>query len=118
ALVADTIKGKGVSFMEHRRALVDGGGTYRWHAGAPDDEAFERAFAEIAERIEGRLAALDLSGPTFEPVETPEEMPASLEGEPESGAGTRRVTDEYVVDAYGDELVELGRQHEELVVLD
>src|SRR5881394_2947272 len=39
-LIADTIKGKGVSFMEHPRALEEGGGTYRWHAGAPDDEAF------------------------------------------------------------------------------
>ena len=28
------------------------------------------------------------------------------------------VTDEYVVDAYGDELVRLGAEHEQLVVLD
>ena len=41
-VIANTIKGKGVSFMEHPRALVEGGGTYRWHAGAPDDDAFER----------------------------------------------------------------------------
>ena len=47
ALVARTIKGKGVSFMEHPAALREGGGTYRWHAGAPDDESFERAFAEL-----------------------------------------------------------------------
>src|SRR5262249_48865058 len=40
ALVAETIKGKGVSFMEHPTALVEGSGTYRWHAGAPDDVAF------------------------------------------------------------------------------
>src|SRR5206468_19316 len=32
ALVANTIKGKGVSFMEHPAALAAGGGTYRWHA--------------------------------------------------------------------------------------
>src|SRR5262245_2167423 len=32
ALVARTIKGKGVSFMEHPTALREGGGTYRWHA--------------------------------------------------------------------------------------
>ena len=36
-LIARTIKGKGVSFMEHPAALAAGGGTYRWHAGAPDD---------------------------------------------------------------------------------
>src|SRR6185295_8900599 len=42
-LVANTIKGRGVSFMEHPAALREGGGTYRWHAGAPDDGAFARA---------------------------------------------------------------------------
>ncbi len=41
-LLARTVKGKGVSFMEHPVALAAGGGTYRWHAGAPDDEIFER----------------------------------------------------------------------------
>ena len=51
ALIARTIKGKGVSFMEHPAALREGGGTYRWHAGAPDDESFERAFAELSDRI-------------------------------------------------------------------
>ena len=50
-LLAHTIKGKGVSFMEHPRALEEGGGTYRWHAGAPDDETFGRAFAELTGRI-------------------------------------------------------------------
>src|SRR5262245_6723885 len=57
AVVARTIKGKGVSFMEHPVALREGGGTYRWHAGAPDDESFERAFAEIAARLDERVQA-------------------------------------------------------------
>ncbi len=47
ALIADTIKGKGVSFMEGPAALEAGGGLYRWHAGAPDDDAFETGFDEI-----------------------------------------------------------------------
>lgn len=121
ALIARTIKGKGVSFMEHPRALAEGGGTYRWHAGAPDDETFERAAAELVERIDARLAALGLGALELEPI-VPEEEPraGSLEGEPESGAGARRpqVTDEYVVDAYGDELVKLGAERDDLVVLD
>ena len=120
ALVARTIKGKGVSFMEHPAALREGGGTYRWHAGAPDDDAFERAFAEIAARIGERLAALGLEPLELEPVATEAARRETLEGEPESGAGVRRpkVTDEYVVDAYGEELVRLGAEREELVVLD
>ena len=121
ALVARTIKGKGVSFMEHPAALREGGGTYRWHAGAPDDESFERAFAELSDRISERLMAGDLGALELEPVEDDDAASSrTLEGEPESGAGARRptVTDEYVVDAYGEELVRLGAERDDLVVLD
>jgi transketolase len=121
ALVANTIKGKGVSFMEHPAALREGGGTYRWHAGAPDDESFERAFAEVSDRISDRLMAGGLGALELEPVEDVDAAsPGTLEGEPESGAGARRprVTDEYVVDAYGDELVRLGAERDDIVVLD
>ena len=121
ALVARTVKGRGVSFMEHPVALREGGGTYRWHAGAPDDENFERAFAELADRLEARLSEHGLDPLVLEPVATePTTTVAMLEGEPESGAGARspKVTDEYVVDAYGDELVRIGAEREELVVLD
>ena len=111
-LVAHTIKGRGVSFMEHPAALRDGGGTYRWHAGAPDDDAFGRAHAELVGRIREKLPDLRL-----EPV-PPLEADASLEGEPESGAGLRRVTDEYVAAAYGEELLRLVRERPEVVVLD
>jgi transketolase len=107
--------------MEHPRALREGGGTYRWHAGAPDDDAFERAFAELAERVSERLASSGLGPLELEPVDSREDGDGgSVEGEPESGAGARRasVTDEYVVEAYGEALVELGGRHEHLVVLD
>ena len=59
-LVANTIKGRGVSFMEHPSALREGGGTYRWHAGAPDDESFTRAHDELVERIRLRLPEVKL----------------------------------------------------------
>jgi transketolase len=119
-LIAHTLKGKGVSFMEHPAALREGGGTYRWHAGAPDDASFERAFAELVERSDGRLSALAFEPLSFELVEEEAQSRATLEGEPESGAGTRSatVTNEYVVDAYGDELVRLGAERDDLVVLD
>ncbi len=113
-LVANTIKGRGVSFMEHPTALREGGGTYRWHAGAPDDESFTRAHDELVEHIRLRLPEVKL-----EPVPPLDER-VSLEGEPESGAGMRRsaVSDEYVAAAYGEELLRLVGQHPELVVLD
>ena len=123
-LVAHTIKGKGVSFMEHPVALEEGHGTYRWHAGAPDDESFARAFSELTGRIRERLAANELADLEFERVPPLEEEPAaSLEGEPASGAGAARrprlkQAAEYVAEAYGEALVELAERRPELIVLD
>jgi transketolase len=120
ALVAQTVKGKGVSFMEHPVALAEGGGTYRWHAGAPGDEPFERAVGELEARLVERCVALGIEPPVLDVVE-PEGPVRGLEGEPESGAGTRSrpvVTDEYVVEAYGEALLELAEEREDLVVLD
>ncbi|MGZ4316888.1 MAG: transketolase family protein [Gaiellaceae bacterium] len=111
-LVAHTVKGRGVSFMEHPAALRAGGGTYRWHAGAPDDDAFERAYSELVERVREKVPDLEL-----EPV-APLEETVSLEGEPESGVGLRRATDEYVAAAYGEELLHLVAAKAEVVVLD
>src|SRR5690349_9761733 len=85
-LIANTIKGRGVSFMEHPQALRDGDGTYRWHAGAPDDESFARAHGELIERIRGRLPDLKL--------DAVDDGGEGSVGEPESGISTRtRVTD-------------------------
>ncbi len=111
-VIARTVKGRGVSFMEHPRALREGGGTYKWHAGAPDDESFERARDELLSRI----GAVEL-----EPVPPLDDaLPSlALEAEPESGAGTRaKVSSEYVVEAYGEALLELAAEREDLVVLD
>src|SRR4029079_14282172 len=100
ALVAQTVKGKGVSFMEHPVALTEGGGTYRWHAGAPADEPFEVAVAELEARLAEACAALGLDPPVLEAVEA-DAPNVGLEGEPESGAGAKpslRESAEYVVE--------------------
>src|SRR5439155_23593122 len=99
------------------------GGTYRSHAGAPDDEAFARAFSELTGRIAESFSAHGLGEPAFEPVPTLEPEPAaSLEGEPASGAGAPRprlkATAEYVAAAFGEALLDLAEGHPELVVLD
>jgi transketolase len=122
ALVAHTIKGKGVSFMESSAALAEEGGFYRWHAGAPNDADFERASAELVGRIDEQLASLELAQLELETVEPlPDEPASSLEAEPASGARVslhRKVSDEYVVQAYGEALVELAAARDQLVVLD
>ena len=121
ALVAQTVKGKGVSFMEHPVALAEGGGTYRWHAGAPGDEPFARAVAELEARLAERCAALGLDPPALEAVE-PEAQRARPRGRARVGCRARAreppCTDEYVVEAYGEALLELAAERDDLVVLD
>ncbi|MDQ3672681.1 MAG: 1-deoxy-D-xylulose-5-phosphate synthase [Actinomycetota bacterium] len=122
ALIARTVKGKGVSFMERSAALAEGGGTYRWHAGAPSDEDFERARDELVTTIGEQFEALDLGELERVTVTDRDNAGYSLEGEPESGAGTpavgSSVTVEYVVEAYGEALLALAATNERLVVLD
>ena len=41
-LIADTIKGKGVSFMEHTKVMKFNK-YYNWHAGAPSEVNWQKA---------------------------------------------------------------------------
>ena len=104
-LVADTLKGRGVSFMEHPAALSAGGGLYRWHAGAPDDQAFDHAFTEITERINGKLTEDGMSPLALE----------ELSSEQRLSSGVAR---EFVADAFGHALVEIASKRGDIVVLD
>ncbi len=54
-ILADTIKGRGVSFMQHT-ALEPGEKFYRFHSGAPDDPTYERAAAELIASANQMLA--------------------------------------------------------------
>lgn len=104
-LIADTIKGRGVSFMEHPAALAAGKGLYRWHAGAPDDESYRAAHDEIIAGLNDRLDALELA-------------PLALQEVPPEPAGPGQVSREYVAEAYGQALVEIAAERQDLVVLD
>lgn len=126
ALIADTIKGRGVSFMEHPRALQDGKGFYHWHAGAPDDESFIAAHQEIVERINADLVNFGLKPLRLKDVRSePKSGPVialNALGEPISQGAqvkrTTRVSDEYVVEAYGKALMAMAAERPDLVVLD
>ena len=107
ALIADTVKGKGVSFMEGPTALKDGGGLYKWHAGAPDDDSFEVGYQEIVERINAQLEDLGLESLRTELLEKRAKHRTRLKD-----------TAERVVNAFGEALVELGAKRKEIVVLD
>ncbi|NOH00764.1 MAG: 1-deoxy-D-xylulose-5-phosphate synthase [Chloroflexi bacterium] len=123
-IIADTIKGRGISFMEHPAALEIGKGLYPWHSGAPDDAAFEEGFKELIQRINSDLGAVSLDPLHLTPVEPEPKAaaPSMLESEPLSQAALERLsvkpTDEYVSRAYGQALVELAAKRKDIVVLD
>ncbi len=104
-LIADTIKGRGVSFMEHPVALKAARGLYPWHSGAPGDQAYLDAHEEILTRINERLKRLGLSALALE------ELP------PETRSPTK-VSAEYVSEAFGQALLEIAAERQDLVVLD
>jgi transketolase len=125
AVIADTIKGRGVSFMEHTVALGEGGGYYRWHAGAPADEPFVAAHAELVARVSDRLKAMDAAPLALAEVRRDSRGEAFFAknalGEPVSTgaqAATAAVTKDYVVEAYGAALMEVAARRPDLVVLD
>jgi transketolase len=106
-LIADTIKGKGVSFMEGPVALKQGKGLYAWHSGAPVDDVFEAGYAEITGRLSERFGELGLDPLHTEVIEIRKQHRPRL-----------RDTAEKVVDAYGQTLLELGASREDIIVLD
>jgi len=56
-LIADTVKGRGVSFMEHT-AMESDATLYRFHSGAPDSASYTRAAQELIARVRCGLDAL------------------------------------------------------------
>jgi len=106
-LIADTVKGKGISFMEGPTELPDENYLYKWHAGAPDDDAFDAGYEELTEKINKRLQNAGLKTLRSEVIETRGKNRVKLKD-----------TAEKVVTAYGQALVELGADREDMVVLD
>src|SRR5262245_47599597 len=100
-LIADTIKGRGVSFME---GLACGDATYHFHAGAPSLKDYLAAVDEISSRVNGALVAL-------------KQPPLSVNRAP---LPTRiaPAKPEKLVLAYGDELLQTARTRKDIVVLD
>src|SRR5829696_5327761 len=85
--IADTIKGKGVSFME---GIACGDQTYHFHAGAPSLENYLKATRELMARVNAKLDALGLPAAVL----TPAPLPVRISPK----------HPEKIVLAYGDEL--------------
>lgn len=99
--IADTIKGKGVSFME---GLACGDQTYHFHAGAPALKDYVAATREMLARVNGTLATLGLPPAVLTSAPLPVRVSPSRP--------------EKIVLAYGDELLAMARHRPEIVVMD
>jgi transketolase len=102
-VIADTVKGRGVSFMEHT-ALDSDTDMYRFHSGAPDADSYSRGAQELIDDVNralGRTGAARLSLETAEP-------PAKSE----FGATKR------LIPAYTEALLDRAANDERIVALD
>ncbi len=102
-LIADTVKGKGVSFMESA-AMKTGERFYRFHSGAPDDDSYVRALQELAEHAAGQLAVL-------------REPPLQLESRPRSDRPNAQDA-QRLIPAYSRALLSEAERNPKLVALD
>ncbi|MCI0400607.1 MAG: transketolase [Gammaproteobacteria bacterium] len=101
-IIADTVKGRGVSFME---APASGANDlYPYHSGAPDDDTYARALTELIACANGQLRAVGAN-------EVSLERTRGLVRKPPKQV-------QRLVAAYSEALVEQGRANERLVALD
>lgn len=102
-IIADTVKGCGVSFMEHSVGL-DSKELYQYHSGAPTIDEYDAASKELSDRIEKIVISAEIhSIETFEkqlPDKVLPEKPQKLIG------------------AYAEALVEQGRKNDKIIVFD
>jgi len=102
-IIADTIKGKGVSFFEHTSIDSDVE-FYKFHSGAPTDEAYAMAAQELIDSANFQLAAAGASGLELETVER---VAAVMPDNPQR-----------LISAYSNALIEQARRNPGIVALD
>ena len=69
-IIADTVKGRGVSFMEHT-ALDSDTDMYRFHSGAPDADSYGRGAQELLDHVNRALSRIGVARLSLESVEPP-----------------------------------------------
>jgi transketolase len=104
-VIAETLKGGGVSFMEPHELAHTDTALYGYHSGAPTPDEYGRAVEEIRVRLDARLKALGAEPVVLAEAEPPEHRSAPRERE-------------RLVPTYGEALVEQATHEPRLVVLD
>jgi transketolase len=115
-IVADTVKSRGVSFLEPASRPPEER-FYPFHSGALAPDVYRAARDELLDRLEAQVAALGLDAvATVDLPRTPPSPWPDDAGAADSPGGAR--APERLVAAYGRALLEAGGAHPELVVLD
>jgi transketolase len=104
-IIADTKKGKGISFLQTGFKNENGKLMYKWHSGAPDDEHFELGIDELKSKISKKAKSLNFAEIEYSEYE-------------EFTKSQSAIYREYVTDAFGDELCNLAEQRSDFVVID
>ncbi len=105
-VIAHTLKGGGVSFMEPHELPLTDTALYGYHSGAPGPEEYELAVEEIEARLNGRLeSARRGARSSWSRPSRPSTSP-------------RRSVRQRLVPAYGEALVEQAAREPRLVALD
>ena len=105
AVIANTRKGGGVSFMEPYELPKTDTALYGYHSGAPTEDEYERAVEEVLARLNERLQQLGADPVELVPAEPPEHRSAPKERQ-------------RLVPAYGQALIAAAEQEPRLVALD
>lgn len=103
-IIADTVKGKGVSFMEHT-SLDSDVAMYRFHSGAPDASTYRLAAQEIMDRLHQRLSDCGIDPLKSETIERERTAPPP--------ANAHRL-----IPAYSRALISQAEKRNSLVALD
>jgi transketolase len=101
-IIADTVKGRGVSFMEHT-ALDSDTDMYRFHSGAPDADSYGRGAQELLDHVNRSLSRVGAARLSLETVE-----PAA-----KTAPGTKRL-----IPAYTEALLARAAKDDRIIALD
>ena len=103
AIIADTVKGKGVSFMEHL-SMEEDQEYYTYHSGAPNLEEYKLACEELSNQIFSHASEQDILLPKPTPISIDPIVP------PENA--------ERMIPAYTESILDLAEKTKNLVALD
>lgn len=102
-IIADTIKGKGVSFMEHTSIDSDVE-FYKYHSGAPTKDAYASALLELNTSVNSELIKLGLNSIELENILRPE---ITIQ------EGLHKM-----IPFYSEALIQLGKNNPKIIALD